>query len=198
MDNCKSLISKHNFRTLSSSKPSTTTTSPSTPLPATTTTNSCNCRRSNDCPLQNQCLVTNLVYSAKVETNNGQSKEYIGMTANTFKERLNNHTKSFKNAKYRHNTELSKHIWDLKDKQLEYTINWSILKRAASYSSGSKKCNLCLQEKLCILNANKSTLLNKRCELFSKCRHQRRFLAGRFERAQAKKSRKHTRTITDR
>ena len=49
---------------------------------------------------------------------------------------------------------------NLKEKQQDFTINWSILKRADSYSSGGKRCNLCLQEKLCILKADKSNLLN--------------------------------------
>ena len=119
-------------------------------------------------------------------TNNSEPKEYIGMTGNTFKKRLlYNHNKSFNIVIYRNNTELSKYVWNLKEKQQDFTINWSILKRAASYSSGGKRCNLCLQEKLCILKADKSNLLNRRLELFSKCVHQKRFLAGKFERAQA-------------
>jgi hypothetical protein len=120
-----------------------------------------------------------------VVTNNSEPKEYIGMTGNTFKKRLYNHNKSFNNVIYRNNTELSKYVWNLKEKQQDFTINWSILKRAASYSSGGKRCNLCLQEKLCILKADKSNLLNRRRELFSKCVHQKRFLAEKFERAQA-------------
>jgi hypothetical protein len=71
-------------------------------------------------------------------------------------------------------------VWNLKEKQQDFTINWSILKRAASFSSGGKRCNLCLQEKLCISKADKSNLLNRRRELFSKCVHQKRFLAGKL------------------
>jgi hypothetical protein len=105
------------------------------------------------------------------------------MTGNTFKKRLYNHNKSLNNVIYRNNTELSKYVWNLKEKQQDFTINWSILKRA---------CNLCLQEKLCILKADKSNLLNRRRELFSKCVHQKRFLAGKFERAQAQSDRRST------
>ena len=32
-------------------------------------------------------------------------------------------------------------------------------------------CNLCLEEKPCIMKADKKYLLNKRAEIFSKCRH---------------------------
>ena len=37
-------------------------------------------------------------------------KQYIGMTANTFKERSNNHKKSFKNPLYQNETELFKYL----------------------------------------------------------------------------------------
>ena len=150
-----------------------------------TAPHACNCNNSNECPLQKKCLLDCIVYKAEVVTNNSEPKDYIGMTGNTFKKRLYNHNKSFKNVIYRNNTELSKYVWNLKEKRQNFTINWSILKRAASYSSGGKRCNLCLQEKLCILKADKSNLLNRRRELFSKCVHQKRFLAGNFERAQA-------------
>ena len=79
-------------------------------------------------------------------------------------------------------TRMRKYVWNLKEREREFTIQWSILKRANSYSSGGKSCNLCLQEKLSILNADKSNLLNKRREVFSKCVHKKRFLAGKFKR----------------
>jgi hypothetical protein len=143
----------------------------------------CNCNNCNECPLQKKCLLDCIAYKAEVVTNNSEPKEYIGMTGNTFKKRLYNHNKSLNNVIYRNNTELSKYVWNLKEKQQDFTINWSILKRA---------CNLCLQEKLCILKADKSNLLNRRRELFSKCVHQKRFLAGKFERAQAQSDRRST------
>ena len=104
------------------------------------------------------------------------------MTGNTFKERFNNHKKSFSKIEYRNSIELSKYVGDLKERERDFTIQWSILKRANSYSSGGKSCNLCLREKLSILNADKSNLLNKRREVFSKCVHKKRFLAGKFKR----------------
>ena len=97
------------------------------------------------------------------------------MTANPFKERYRNHTKSFKDKKYANETELSKYIQDLKEKKRVFTIKWEILKRAATYTIETRRCNLCLEEKLSILKADKRTLLNKRSELVSKCRHQNKF-----------------------
>ena len=50
-------------------------------------------------------------------------------------------------------------------------LKWSIVKRVRACKSRDTQCHLCLQEKLCILNAEKRTLWNKRSELLAKCRH---------------------------
>ena len=102
------------------------------------------------------------------------------MTANPFKERYRNHTKSFKDKKYANETELSKYIWDLKEKERVFTIKWEILKRAAIYTTRASPCNLCQEEKLSILKADERALLNKRSELVSKCRHQNKFNISKF------------------
>jgi hypothetical protein len=105
------------------------------------------------------------------------------MTATTFKERYGNHKKSFKLRRSKNDTELSKYIWGLESNNRDYTLKWSILKRAGAYWSGAKRCNLCVEEKLCIMDANKHVTLNKRPEIFAKCRHREKFWAGNFERA---------------
>ena len=79
-------------------------------------------------------------------------------------------------------TELSKHIWGLKRAGKSYDIKWKILRRARAYSNCSKRCNLCLAEKLAILDANRATLLNKRSELVSKRRHENKFYLSNFAR----------------
>ena len=48
-------------------------------------------------------------------------------------------------------TELSKFIWTLKDRNIDYTLTWSIIARAKAYSSRSKFCNLCITEKFFIM-----------------------------------------------
>ena len=70
---------------------------------------------------------------------------------------------------------LSKHIWDLKDGNIDYKINWHIIKRASAYIGKPSRCNLCLAEKLCILTAQNASLLNKKSELVTKCRHKNKF-----------------------
>ena len=74
---------------------------------------------------------------------------------------------SFRNRNYSNSTELSKHIWTLKDNNTNFTINWSILAIAPAYSNKNKFCHLCLTEKLHLIRATKPCLLNKRTELIS-------------------------------
>ena len=71
--------------------------------------------------MQNRCLAESIVYQATVTTNDGGAKQtYVGLTETTFKTRYNNHKASFTNPTKRNATELSKHIWDLKN-QVEST-----------------------------------------------------------------------------
>ena len=104
-------------------------------------------------------------------TRRNYAKKYIGMTASIFKTRYNNHTKSFRDVKYSKETALSNYIWNLKKGKCNYEIKWSILKHTKSYNSGSKRCNLCVKEKMCIMKVDPTNLLNKKTKIFSKCRH---------------------------
>ena len=84
MDYMRSTISKHNFKILSQTKP---------PIQIKS---SCNCRNKEECPLQQKCPTISIVYQADVTSNdNGETKSYIGMTGNSFKELYRNHAKSF-------------------------------------------------------------------------------------------------------
>ena len=87
---------------------------------------------------------------------------------------------SIRHEKYGNSTELSKYVWQLKKEGEEFKITWSINRRAQAYSNTTKRCNLCLTEKLSIINADKTTTLNKRTELVSKCRHQNKYYLAHF------------------
>ena len=156
------------------------------PTPPTPDKN-CNCRKPDTCPLAGACLTDNLIYKAEVEDDNIDPKVYIGLTEHnwehSFKSRYNGHTSTFRHRKLANSTTLSKYIWDLKDSGINYRIKWSVLKRARAYSAGTKTCNLCLCEKLCILSADKRNLLNKRSELLNKCRHLNKYQACNFKSA---------------
>lgn len=105
---------------------------------------------------------------------------YIGAAEN-FKQRYANHLKSFRHEKYKTETELSKYIWSLKANNLNYSIHWKILRKTSGYNKISKSCNLCLSEKLEICKfKDKRSLLNKRTELISKCRHENKHLIANY------------------
>ena len=88
----------------------------------------------------------------------------------------NMHTASFRHTKHRNSTELSKHVWSLKDSNIDYSISWRIISSSSSYNSSSKRCNLCLKEKFLIICRPDLSLLNKRHELVSSCRHRNKAL----------------------
>ena len=83
----------------------------------------CNCRQPTKCPLEGNCLSGCIIYKATVSLEKEQVA-YIGLTSTTFKERYNNHNKSFNHEKYENETELSKHVWKLKKKNSKFSITW--------------------------------------------------------------------------
>ena len=135
-----------------------------------------------------------MVYKAEVMST-GMTASYIGIAANSFKERYTNLKLSFNNLKYEYNTSLSKlsfnnlkyecntslskHIWGLKKINEPFAISWSIVSKAKPYNPVAKTCNLCLMEKTCILLSEDANLLNKRSEVMNKCRHREKFLLSK-------------------
>ena len=95
--------------------------------------------------------------------------ENIGLTERTFKQCFNNHQITFRHKDKASAIELSKHVWSLKRVNATFAIEWSICCRAPAYTHSSKTCALCLVEKLCIVKADISFLLNRRSELVSTC-----------------------------
>jgi hypothetical protein len=72
-----------------------------------------------------------------------------------------NHKKSLNVPRYSAETESSKYAWKLKKSGKQYNIKWSILKRAHAYTAGAARCNLCLEEKVCLLEADKNLNAHK-------------------------------------
>ena len=140
------------------------------------TSNMKSCRVKPDCPLNGECKSNNIVYEATVTAEDRSIRNYMGMTEHTFKTRHADHKRSFEKKKYATKTSLSRNLWKLKEAGIKHSIKWSIMQRARAYRGGSGQCNLCLAEKLCILNADKRFLLNKKSELISVCRHKNKFL----------------------
>ena len=134
----------------------------------------CNCQKP-PCPLQGKCQTDNLVYQAKVKTDS-EEQTYIGLTATTFKLRLANHKTSFKYETKRGTTTLSNYVWDLKNRGVEYDLEWSLIGRAQPFSPISGICNLCNLEKYHILFTPEMATLNKKDEINNWCPHKVKML----------------------
>ena len=168
MSNTKRIIDNHNKRILKSSELTANTGKDN---------KTCNCRQKNTCPLNGNCLQSSVVYQATVtRQDNNITETYVGLTENDFKTRYRNHTASFRHAKHRNSTELSKYIWTLKDNNINFFISWRILSSSLPYKSSNKRCNLCLKEKFLIICRPELSSLNKRNELVSSCRHRNKAL----------------------
>ena len=56
----------------------------------------CNCRDRDSCPMENQCLTSQIVYRADVSNNkDNETKFYYGLTETSFKKGYGNHKRSF-------------------------------------------------------------------------------------------------------
>ena len=106
----------------------------------TNETRDCNCRQNSQCPIEGKCLQTNVVYKADITTtDNNDTKTYIGVTSNDFKTHYRNHCKSINNIKYRNETELSKHIWQIKENGRSYEVKWGMINQTICNSRQFKK-----------------------------------------------------------
>ena len=136
----------------------------------------CNCRVKDACPLKGKCLTESLVYKATLIAGDEQFC-YVGMTEGPFKHRYNGHASSFRLERYRSATKLSEKVWTLRDRGIDFHIEWSIIRRGMPYKVGQTTCDLCTSEKLEIIKrASDPGLLNGRTEILTKCRHKRKFL----------------------
>ena len=135
----------------------------------------CNIEDRPNCPVQGNCLVKSIVYKAEVTAPGTTKMSYYGLTEKTFRTRFSQHKSNFKLERYRNATELSKYVWQLKDKNIKFNISWSIRAKAYTYQGGSTHCDLCLTEKTIIAYANPTTTLNSRTEIMGKCRHRLKF-----------------------
>ena len=101
MGNIKTIISNHNKAEINKS------------THTDDQTKNCNCRKSSTCPMDGNCNMESIIYQAEVTTSTTK-ETYIGLCDTAFKLRYRNHVCSFRNERYKHATELSKYIWNLK------------------------------------------------------------------------------------
>ena len=100
------------------------------------------------------------------------------MTSMSFKDRYNNHKYDINNPD-KPGTALSSQVHKLEKANKKFSIKWSIVDRAFPYQVGSTSCDLCSSERMHIAMGSKGffrlpegcNMLNKRKEVFAKCRH---------------------------
>ena len=118
-----------------------------------------------------------IVYIATVNRGDKETeKTYVGLTGGQFKTRFTAHQASLRHKSKASSTALSKHIWSLKEKGIEYQIDWEIAASAPAYTPGLGRCLLCLREIYTIMYGGAGASLNSRSEISSTCRHRRKYL----------------------
>ena len=90
-----------------------------------------NCLNKVNCPLEQKCLTTNIVYKAKVTSSNQnyQEKVFFGSCEATFKKPFSNHKNSFSLNEYENEIELSNEIRWIKDSDHHPKVKWEIIKK---------------------------------------------------------------------
>ena len=143
----------------------------------------CNCS-AGPCPVEGKCLTEGVVYSGTIETRRS-NYTYWGSTANTFKQRFYGHKQDLTNET-RQGTTLSSMFWKLKNDNPDETpeVKWKIVNRCHQLKAGMPHCDVCLTEKTRLLLQHEgpepkpppdTIFLNKRNEIFAKCRHRRKY-----------------------
>ena len=95
---------------------------------------------------------------------------------NDFKTNTETTLHHFVTKKHRKSSERSKHIWTLKDKNIDHFISWHIISSSSTYNGSSKRCNLCLEERFFTICRPDLSSLNKRIEIVPSCCHRNKAL----------------------
>ena len=127
--------------------------------------------------LEQRCLINNILYQPNIISfgENSETKVYYGICKTTFKLRYANHKKWFGHRNRKSDTELSNEFWRIKDNKHSANITWEILGRHQVHNTSSKRCSLCLNEKLKIRLHWNNNMLNKRTEILNKCRPKNKY-----------------------
>ena len=135
----------------------------------------CNCTL-YDCVVDGRCQEKGLIYQCEVkQVESGKIENYIGLTENTFKDRLTKHRTSINNPTYHKNSFIT-HIWNMKRRRISFELAWRIIAKAKPYSPSTKVCELCIKEIYYILYEKNMSSLNKRNEFFGFCLHRAKYL----------------------
>ena len=135
----------------------------------------CNCQKANlPCIMGGKCTPGNVIYRGLVtREDTGRIDTYTGLSEPSWKERWGNHKQNFKKneLKHRNATMLSKHIWELKDQNVNYSLKFKQIDRAQAYNPVSGICRLCLKEKYHIMFNPDGNAVNRKSEFYTICMH---------------------------
>ena len=99
--------------------------------------------------VEQRCLSNNILYQPNISFGEiSETKVYYGICKTTFKLRYANHKKSFGHRNRKSDTELANEFWRIKDNKHSANVTWEILGRHQVHNTSSKRCSLCLNEKL--------------------------------------------------
>ena len=136
----------------------------------------CNCRVKTKCPLNGDCRKEDVIWKCTALATFQPKKVYLGIAEGEFKkQRCYNHTQSFRNESYWNSKTLFSYVWKIKHTKKETPkLVQEIIRIAPSHWNRTKRCSLCLHEKLAILMyPNQSKLSNKRLELVLQCQFEK-------------------------
>ena len=116
-----------------------------------------------------KCLRSRILYQATIKSNDStyKQKRFKGICETTFKKLYVNHKNSFNLIKSKNDTTLSIEYWT--------RLISNIKGQYKAYNHTLKKQNLCLNEKLAIIDDPDKNMLNKTSEVISQCPHQNKF-----------------------
>ena len=120
-----------------------------------------------------------MIYKRRATTCDS-TKLYLELTEGEFKKQWHyDHVKSFRNEFYASSTILLSYVCEMK--YVIPVVTWEILQTAKINSNITKRYSLCLHEKLATITyPYPDELLNRRSELVTKCRHEKKFLFKNF------------------
>ena len=158
-----------------------------TRVPPTEVTRECNCVNREQCPMGNKCLSENIVYEGVItERPVGEEKDYRGLSSGIWKKRYAVHKQGINHRKHSKACELTKHVWEIKDRSNTFDIRWKILETVRGRLVGGA-CKLCTTETMLINeHPDKSRLSNK--QAIQKCMHGGKYLLSKY-RKRTKRSR---------
>ena len=167
MSNMQQVISRHNTKILNKTLKVKPKKKPD-----------CNCQKANlPCIAGGKCVPSNVVYQGNVtRLDTGKTDTYTGLSETSFKIRWGNHKASINHEDQRTYTCLFKHICNLKDENVPYTLNFQQLTQAPAFNPITKQCRLCLSEKYYIMFKPECATINSISEFFSSCRHKKSLL----------------------